>query len=212
MRAIDGLHLSLKLSGSLTDNKEAWEDGLGGMEGGRKCDVASLAAVVVAAMQEDELTFSKKTSPSLNRSRPPALPPARHADEDDGGGNLNTLSRFNASGRSHTSNNAWAGAGAGGNLNSDPRQSGILVQRSPIAWHRIVYRGSIVPHSDPVILCVIFKLPGRCECTPRRIQKDISENARGHAARARGGSSASSSGATAQLPPYSIFLIVFSSL
>ena len=102
--------------------------------------------------------------------------------------------------------------GAGGNLNSDPRQSGILVQRSPIAWHRIVYRGSIVPHSDPVILCVIFKLPGRCECTPRRIQKDISENARGHAARARGGSSASSSGATAQLPPYSIFLIVFSSL
>ena len=109
MRAIDGLHLSLKLSGSLTDNKEAWEDGLGGREGGRKCDVASLAAVVVAAMQEDELTFSKKTSPSLNRSRPPALPPARHADEDDGGGNLNTLSRFNASGRSHTSNNAWAG-------------------------------------------------------------------------------------------------------
>ena len=68
MRAIDGLHLSLKLSGSLTDNKEAWE-------GGRKCDVASLAAVVVAAMQEDELTFSKKTSPSLNRPRPPSLPP-----------------------------------------------------------------------------------------------------------------------------------------
>ena len=75
MRAIDGLHLSLKLSGSLTDNKEAWEDGLGGREGGRKGDVASLAAVVVAAMQEDELTFSKKTSPSLNRPRPPSLPP-----------------------------------------------------------------------------------------------------------------------------------------
>ena len=129
MRAIDGLHLSLKLSGSLTDNKEAWEGGLTGREEGR-CRFFGRRCRCSNARRRIDIF---KEDVAFPQPPAPALPPARHADEDDGGGNLNTLSRFNASGRSHTSNNAWAGAGAGGNLNLDPRQSGILVQRSPIA-------------------------------------------------------------------------------